>query len=98
LPQPAAVAKIICARHMLLRAVAIGHDSLQPFAIPRSEPHFDMSLQSALFTASVRSTTEFDRPAAAILLPRTLEAAILASGVWNVCANVYQDGEETRLR
>jgi len=24
--------------HMLLGAVAIGHDRLQPFAIPRSEP------------------------------------------------------------
>src|SRR5271170_7132824 len=28
--------------HMLLRAVAIGHDRLQPFAIPRPEPDFDI--------------------------------------------------------
>jgi hypothetical protein len=39
--------------------------------------------RSALFTASVRSTAEFDRPLRRVvrdmLLPRTLEGAILAS-------------------
>jgi hypothetical protein len=33
-----------------LRAVAIGHDRLQPFAIPRSEPHFYISLHARTVT------------------------------------------------
>jgi hypothetical protein len=37
---------------MLLRAVAIGHDRLQPFAILRSEPHFDISLHARTVTQS----------------------------------------------
>jgi hypothetical protein len=37
---------------VLLRAVAIGYDRLQPFAIPRAEPDFDISLHTRTVTQS----------------------------------------------
>ena len=75
---------------MLLREVAIGHDRLQPFAIPRSEPDFDISPDKTRKPGKA----PVPEPIVAQLVERTLGAPPAETTHWTsrAMANVMKTG------